>query len=761
MNKVITDGLTFMPLPFSEGLSNWSSGDGTPGSDTYDGAGGGTLITADAQFSSCLEIVKDTSTKKLRYMGQTPILPGCYLQITVRLKAMSGALPSVRIAGWAAKDDGTHATGLVEFAEAVELPAHGEIVTLRGIIGTGFRRGVDMSWPTAGYGHIGIDLVGPNGGVIRVDDIEIEDVTNVFIRDMIGVVDVRDYGAIGDGATDDSAAFEAADANANGREVLVSEGVFYLADHVTIDNQVHFQGTVTMPENKQLILRKNFNYETYADAFADEEVAFKKAFQALLNYSDHESLDLGGRRIRLTGPIDMQAAEGTKNDFAIRRVIRNGQFEPSPGGSWNPDIVTSQASYSPSNHKKLTNVTNVAAIPVGAHLTGHGVGREIYVTAVNVSQNTVDISQPLFDADGVQNFTFSRYKYMLDFSGFTKFQGFAFESVDFHCNGIASGIMLAPSGIGMHFKDCKFNKPADRAITSTGEGCQGMMIDRCEFISNESGLPVSQRQTVCFNVNANDPKIRNSRVVHFKHFCVLSGTGNLIAGNHWFHGDNEPDGLRLGGIILTQPNCKSAITGNYIDNNFIEWTNEHDATPDFASQYSFGGLTITGNFFTANDVANWFNWIVVKPYGVGHFINGFSVVGNSFRTVAAKVNKLEKIDTSYADLDRHKFSNIVFSGNSFHGVEPTVNPVEIKHTEASDSNTWTIGTDGRLPFGGYASFVSSVVGQGKLSASNGAAVFDLPYAETEIGNKKDEVRLRFGTPCKGTVVVKVRADTPA
>jgi len=52
---------------------------------------------------------------------------------------------------------------------------------------------------------------------VRVDDFLIEDVTSAFLRDMLGIVDVRDYGAIGDGVTDDSAAFEWGDSDADDR----------------------------------------------------------------------------------------------------------------------------------------------------------------------------------------------------------------------------------------------------------------------------------------------------------------------------------------------------------------------------------------------------------------------------------------------------------------------------------------------------------------------------------------------------------------
>jgi hypothetical protein len=52
MNKAITDGLVFMPPAFENGLDVWSSGDGTPGSPTYDGAANAALVVADQDFSS-------------------------------------------------------------------------------------------------------------------------------------------------------------------------------------------------------------------------------------------------------------------------------------------------------------------------------------------------------------------------------------------------------------------------------------------------------------------------------------------------------------------------------------------------------------------------------------------------------------------------------------------------------------------------------------------------------------------------------------
>ena len=80
MNKAITDGLVLMPPPFAAGLDVWSRTDGTPGSDTYDGASNAAFVPADQEFGGALEVQKVDGVQRLRWMGETPILPGCYLR---------------------------------------------------------------------------------------------------------------------------------------------------------------------------------------------------------------------------------------------------------------------------------------------------------------------------------------------------------------------------------------------------------------------------------------------------------------------------------------------------------------------------------------------------------------------------------------------------------------------------------------------------------------------------------------------------------
>lgn len=760
MNKAITDGLQLMPPAFAEGLNVWSSGNGTPGSDTYDGAANAVLVAADADFGGCLEMQKTENTQKLRFTGQTPLEPGCYLQIKARIKAVSGALPSVRIAGWAAASGGSHINGVTEAGPQVALTTYGEVVEVTGIVGSGSRGGVDMPWGrTAAYGHFGLDLTGANGGVVRIDDIEITDITSAFLRDMLSLVDVTDYGAVGDGSTDCAAAFEAADAAADGRRVLVPAGEFYLGSTVSLNNEAVFEGTVSMPANQMLLLTKNFDFPSYAAAFGDEELGFKKAFQALLNNADHESLDLMGRKITVTAPLDMQAAVPNKTSYATRRIIRNGQLEAANSAAWDTGVVTSQATYSASESKKLTNVVNIANIKVGSLVEGAGAGREIYVKSKNTGAGELTLSAALYDAEGTQAFTFRDFKYLLDFSGFSSLSKFGMQDIELQCNGRCSALRLAPSGSVFAVDSCFISRPKDRGITSIGTGCQGMLVDNCQFLSDEDALDVEDRVSIGLNVNANDAKLRGNRATRFRHFAILAGSYNTVTSNHFFQGDSVANGVRTAGLVLTSNNCTTTVSDNYIDNCFIEWTNERDPTPDLTTGFSFSALSVTANVFLSGDVAPWFSYIVVKPYGSGHYLNGLSVTGNKFRSLNGSIDRAERVDTSFSDLDFTRSFNVVFEGNMYHNVSThSANPLRIRHNQPSASSSWAVRANGKLPFQGYARYVDSVVPQGPVRTSSNSTRYSMPYCDTLQGADNDEIRLRWEEALKGEVQVLLRMD---
>lgn len=763
MNIAVTEGINLTPTTFAQGLGVWSSGNGTAGSDTYDGATNAVIVAGDGDFGTCLEMQKTVSTQYLRYMGETPIYPGVYYQIKARVKAMSGALPTLRISAYAANSSGNAVSGVNTSGSGSTLASYGEVVEITAIVGTGSRSGVDMAWGVdADYGHFGLTLEGASGGVVRIDDIEITDVTSYFLRDMQNVVDVTDYGAVGNGSTDNTAAFEAADDDADGRKILVPAGEYYIADTLSLNHEVIFEGTLSMPTDAILLLTKNFSYPPYAAAFDDEELAFKKAFQALLNNVDHETLDLGGRMVSLNAPVDMQAAVPNRTSYATRRIIRNGQFSATTSADWDTEVVTSPATYSPNDALTLTSVSNINAIPVGSLISGAGVGREIYVKSKNNATSELTLSAPFYDAQGTQTFTFTLFKYMLDFSGFSSMEKFGISGVEFQCNSRASGIKLPPSGKVFALHDSFITRPKDRGITSIGTGCQGMLIDNCQFLSAEDELNVSDRTSIALNINANDAKLRHNRATRFLHWAVMSGQNHMITGNHFFQGDTVAGGIRSAGIVLTQTFSSCVISDNYIDNCWIEWSNEYDASPDFDNGFSFSSLSICGNIFLSGDVADWFTYIVIKPYGTGHFLNGLSVTGNKFRSINGSIGRAERVDTSFSDLNFNRARDVLFEGNTFHNIDTTaVNPLRIEHVQSTSSNRWTIDTGDTLPFGGWARGVDAVTAKNAIQNSSGNAVYTMPYADTEQGTNRDEIDLVWSEAVNGEVLVTVRMDRRA
>lgn len=761
MNKAVTDGLVLMPPPFADGLNLWSSEDGRPGNASYAGQPNAAFVPADADFGGALELQKTVAVQKLRCFQQIPMQPGLYLNVKVRVKCVSGAFPSVRIAGWAGRSDGSNVPGVVQAGPSVALATYGEVVELEAIIGTGERGGVAMAWgTTAVYGHIGLDLTGPSGGVLRIDDIEITDVTGIYLRDIFDAVDVRDFGAVGDGVADDTAAFDAADAAALGRTITVPAGTYRIAGNLTIENPIRFQGTVVQPANVRLALTRNYDLDTYTSAFGSELLGFRKALQALFYFTDHVALDLSDRRVDLTEPLDIAAISGLTT-FAQRRFLTNGQLNAVPGPAWDTTVVTAVATYNPVNATSLTGIANIASIPVGARVSGPGVGREVYVNATNLATGTVTLSQPLWGGAGTRTLTFERYKYLLDFSGFEDLTRFEIDRIDLQCNGISSAIMLPRVGLTIRIGDCVFNRPKDRAITSIGSGCQGLIVDGCQFWSNEQSMLAQERSSIGLNINANDAKIRDNRVVRFAHFAVLNGGGHLVLGNHIFQGDGATAGLRRPGIIVTQLNPRLTLSGNYIDNCWLEWSNEHDAFPDFTTGFSFSGLSIVGNHFFASDVAPWFRWLVLAPKGTGHFLFGVSISDNTFRSINGTIDRAEGVDATHGTLDYGRFRNLSFGSNAFNGVaQIATSPLTILHSQNSVAQTWTIDAGPFMPFGARARNTVGLVAEGEVLNSAGIAQFVMPYVVNEQGVEANQVSVRWPSPVRGRVLATIRCDNP-
>lgn len=751
---------SIMPSPFADGLENWSSGNGTANTPDYTAQQYSGFVPADQDFGGCLEIYTESSVQRLRYKGQTPFAPETYLKVVARVKLISGPKPSVRIAAYPRTSFGGEALGEPQAATQTYIPDYGTVYEISTIIGPSPRADVGIVWSSqVDKAHVGLDIVGATGTVIRVDDIEITNVANDLVDQKLARLDVRDYGAVGDGSTDNYNAFRAASQAASGRTLYVPQGTFYIARSVSIDAPIVFEGKIEMPSAAYLALTESYDLPSYVSAFKDEELGFEKALQALFATSSHAVLDMRGRRVTIRRPIDVAAAVNNTTEFNARRVLQNGQISIQGREDWLKTSVTAIASYTPSDGKVLRNVSSPASIEVGSLVTGTGVGREVYVSSVNVAAKTVTLSQGLYGVNGTQSFTFTRFKYALDFSGFTKLNFFEMKDVQFDLDGKANAVLLPKGGRLFTFHGCRFNKPKERIITSYAEGCQGMVLTDCMFLSDESGTKASERTSIAVNANKNDIKVKNCWSQHFRHFLVLSGQNNTITGNHFFQGDAIAVGSRTAGIVLASTNTMSTISNNYIDNSFIEWTNEHDAGGDFTSGYGFSALSMTGNVCLCSEVYDWFTFLTIKPYGNNHILSDLTVSDNLFRAVGQRIDRVERVDTSFADLKHSSTNNIHFLRNTFNAVTTeTHNPLVVKHTQNSHSTKWVVPTGGQLPFGGEALRILNYAARGPLRTSSNKNIFEMPHAYPQKGTDNSSVELVFGNAVNGTLSVTIASD---
>ena len=204
---------------------------------------------------------------------------------------------------------------------------------------------------------------------------------------------------------------------------------------------------------------------------------------------------------------------------------------------------------------------------------------------------------------------------------------------------------------------------------------------------------------------------------------------------------------------------RAIVNGNYVDNCSIEWTNEYDKHPTFDSELSFSQLNITDNTFLCGHTVPWFSYLVIKPYGTGHYLNHVTIQGNMFRTIGGSIERVDRVDTSFADLDYSRFKNVTFTGNMYKLIDTaTESPLLINHSESSDQQVWTVDGAPRLPFGGRAQNVESIQPIGAIRTASNAIVRETPYVNVERGANKDQVDIHWSTPVHGEVAVKIRVD---
>lgn len=168
---------------------------------------------------------------------------------------------------------------------------------------------------------------------------------------------------------------------------------------------------------------------------------------------------------------------------------------------------------------------------------------------------------------------------------------------------------------------------------------------------------------------------------------------------------------------------------------------------------------ITGNVFLASGVPSWFRWIVLKPHGPGHFLDGLVVTGNTFQAISGQVDRAEGVDTSFAALDMTKSRNVTFWGNSFNNVVVRAqNPASLAFTQNTAATQWTCDFGTALPFGGRLRAVDALVAEGMITTAAGGRITEMPFVELEQGPSGTQARLNWAVAARGRVRLTGRID---
>jgi hypothetical protein len=154
------------------------------------------------------------------------------------------------------------------------------------------------------------------------------------------------------------------------------------------------------------------------------------------------------------------------------------------------------------------------------------------------------------------------------------------------------------------------------------------------------------------------------------------------------------------------------------------------------------------------------NFILIKPYGPGHFINGLTVTDNLFKkTGGEQLTAVEGVDDSFAGLDLGRTADLLFTGNTYHGiVKRTENPVTVRHVQGTASSSWNVDLSDYAPFGSEVRGGMSFLAEGPLRSASNVVVYLTPYAEPGQGAGGRTLRMRWQQDVRGVAQVTARFD---
>lgn len=388
-------------------------------------------------------------------------------------------------------------------------------------------------------------------------------------------INVKDFGAVGDGIADDTAAIQAALASASSSEaVIIPNGVFKITSNVVANCPVVFDGVmsivspiVTFKLNAQPIVlddyRKIYMGTDWNNQWSNSGVALLRAVEQLFGQNRYHSLDGCGRQILL--------------DFEIK--IKN--FTPVYG-----------------LYKYITDMYVV--------LIGDG------------TFGTRD------ETTGVVTANLQSYAFNVESVAANPIYGIIFDKVRINCqkkgNGILFNFDADQESIIQH---TNITNPYNMGIKSINTH---LLINTCRITGGEFALPDDDRIVTGIEIGGADSEIINTTVQYCK-TCVLVKTPTCLISNSHFFNDSTNNRAPVLHVDVDQADMR--VTGCYLDNGPV-WIENRAPEPngyDTAGRSSFQNCVFTSSSAAYGNRS----FIAVRPNQIEAIFRGILVSGCQFR----------------------------------------------------------------------------------------------------------------------------------
>lgn len=421
----------------------------------------------------------------------------------------------------------------------------------------------------------------PTPGIIPFKGYPISGEDSSFVQDGTGAVtrtmqdkardliSVKDFGAVGDGATDDTSAIQAALAHAGTtKTVLIPNGNFVVTGNCVANSPVIFDGFLTITsatvkfelKSQPIVLtdyRKIYMGSNWNVSSADCSVALSRAVNELLTSFKYYTLDGEGWRAELQSEI--QVIPPTTGFYGQFKTIQNLQIILKSGfGNRNSTsgIVT------PNLNAFAFNVTGTAPSSV---------------------------------------------------------YGIIFENIQIYCAKNGSGISFnLPDNQESEINACRITNFYLKAITASNP----IRINGCNISGGDFGLYDADRTITGIEILNGDSEIIATTISYCKYGIVVQGESLLISDCHIFNGSTD----NKSAIIYVKDNMADLfINGCYLDNGPVLIERQ-------LTYANFGRVHITDSLFTWSAYSRGNrSFVIAKPVGSNIPLRGITVTGCQFR----------------------------------------------------------------------------------------------------------------------------------